>query len=135
MFVILIKTLIFKENEVLLIKRSNSNFASYKWDLPGGKLEFKEDPIDCLKREVLEETGIDIEILDIASVDTSFEIDKIQYISLIYEAKYLKGDITLSCEHEDYIWINPKQALDMDLVYYTKNALKSHIKRKERLMI
>ncbi|WP_143715450.1 NUDIX domain-containing protein [Alkalithermobacter paradoxus] len=122
------------ENKVLLIKRSNSAFASHKWDLPGGKLEFRENPIECLKREVLEETGLDVDIFDIASVDSAFEMDKRQYVSLIYEAKYIKGKVNLSYEHEDYIWVEPEKALDMDLVYYTKNAIKAHLKRKERLI-
>lgn len=33
-----------------------------KWEFPGGKIEFGETPEDCLKREFLEETGMEISI-------------------------------------------------------------------------
>ncbi len=134
MFIILIKGLIFKEDKILLIKRSDSKFASYKWDLPGGKLEFTENPVECLKREILEETGLKIDIQDIACVDNSFEERKgKQYVSLIYEGNYIDGTIKLSKEHEEDVWIHPEKALSMDLVYYTKNAIISHLKRKGKM--
>lgn len=36
-------------------------YAGY-WELPGGKVEPRESPRDCLKREFLEEVGLDIEV-------------------------------------------------------------------------
>jgi hypothetical protein len=39
------------------------------WDLPGGVVERGESPRDCLRREVLEELGIDIEVGDLLTVD------------------------------------------------------------------
>jgi 8-oxo-dGTP pyrophosphatase MutT (NUDIX family) len=39
------------------------------WDLPGGVVERGESPRDCLRREVLEELGIDIEVGELLTVD------------------------------------------------------------------
>jgi 8-oxo-dGTP diphosphatase len=51
--------MILKDNKVLLGKRKNSHGdGAYAW--PGGHLEHMESFEDCAKREVLEETGMEI---------------------------------------------------------------------------
>lgn len=51
--------MVFKDGRVLLGLRKNSHGAGeYAW--PGGHLEFMESIVDCAKREVKEETGIEI---------------------------------------------------------------------------
>ena|SRR3989338_11622992 len=50
-----------KEGKVLLLKRaSDKKFLPSYWDLPGGKVEEKEDPNTAIKREVLEETNLQV---------------------------------------------------------------------------
>src|SRR5947207_1396266 len=58
------KALIEKEGKILLVQypQSESNSASGKWDLPGGRLNINENPIESLKREVREELGVEIEV-------------------------------------------------------------------------
>ncbi len=51
--------LIIKDNKILLGKRKNAHGAD-TWAPPGGHLEFGESWQDCAKREVFEETGIEI---------------------------------------------------------------------------
>ena len=49
---------IFDEAGRLLCVREN--YASKRWSTPGGRVEAGESPLDALRREVLEETGLSI---------------------------------------------------------------------------
>jgi 8-oxo-dGTP diphosphatase len=47
------------DGRILVIREPNGT-----WELPGGGLEEGEELIDCLKRECLEEIGVECEVLD-----------------------------------------------------------------------
>lgn len=56
---IVIGGLIEKENNFLLVQEAKEKCKG-KWNIPAGHLEVNESVIDCLKREIKEETGCDI---------------------------------------------------------------------------
>lgn len=49
--------ILIKDAKILLIKKSRGPHKG-KWDLPGGSIEFGEEPYEALIRELYEETGI-----------------------------------------------------------------------------
>jgi ADP-ribose pyrophosphatase len=46
-----------KENKVVLIRQYRYPFGKFSWEFPGGMIDDGENPSECAKREVLEETG------------------------------------------------------------------------------
>lgn len=56
-----------EEGRLLLARRGIDPFKG-KWDFPGGFLEEEEHPIDCLRRELEEEAGVEIEPLELLGV-------------------------------------------------------------------
>ena len=56
------------EHGRLLLTRRAREPEKGKWDLPGGFLGEGEHPLDALRRELLEETGLEIEPLDFVGV-------------------------------------------------------------------
>ncbi|WP_232320687.1 NUDIX domain-containing protein [Herbidospora daliensis] len=56
-FPVSIKGVVVRDDRVLLLRNERD-----EWELPGGRLELGEDPIDCLAREIGEETGWEAEV-------------------------------------------------------------------------
>ena len=92
---------IFNENgEVLLQKRADCN----KWGFPGGALELGETPQMAAKREVKEETGLDIEVGNLIGVYTDCDVvcsngDQVQSICIGYEMTVVGGELV--CDKDE----------------------------------
>ncbi|MFH1916057.1 MAG: NUDIX hydrolase [Nanoarchaeota archaeon] len=96
--------------KVLVIRRSKHEaYLSGNYELPGGKVDFGEQPEDALKREFLEETGLTIDVKKPYRVFSYISHENKRHIVEIVYTVDLKNqpDITLSEEHDDYQWITP----------------------------
>lgn len=100
-----VKGVIMKDGKVLIIKRSDqAHVSAGSWESVGGKVEFGEDLEVALKREVLEEVGLEIEIEHILYASTFQTSPTRQVVIISYLCSSNKGDVTLSNEHSDYLW-------------------------------
>lgn len=104
--------IILKNDKILVTQRSERMKLPLKWEFPGGKLEFGESETDCVLREVREELGIEIEVVERLSNNVhdygTFCINLIPFIS-----KYQRGDIHLK-EHADYKWLTKNELETLD---------------------
>ncbi len=57
-----VAALIIRGGRILIGQRTGDQPMALKWEFPGGKIEAGEEPIAALKRELMEELGIDAEI-------------------------------------------------------------------------
>lgn len=77
------------EGKILLIHRNTSK--RNQWEIPGGKIDEGENPEQTAKREVKEELGIDVEIIDkIGEKEFSedgYSMDYVWYIAKIISGK------------------------------------------------
>lgn len=104
--------LIIDDNKILLIKKSGGPYDG-KLDLPGGTIEFCEKPEEALKRELLEEVGIDVtkyELFDANSVafEWQFKDDiliKVHHIGIFYKIlsykNYIKKELKIDDVNDD----------------------------------
>lgn len=77
-----------REGKLLLMQRSGSHGAG-SWALPGGHVEYGEDPYNTAKREVMEETGLTVTSItchNIPWASTVFAEQK-HYITLFFDAE------------------------------------------------
>ena len=51
-------------DEILICQRTRHQSKPLKWEFPGGKIEFGEQPRDALRRELEEELGIQADVGD-----------------------------------------------------------------------
>ena len=95
-------------------------------DFPGGKIQEGEardgdasSLIEPLKREVREETGLEIEVLNPFHVwyhefpKSSRNYGKVVYL-VAFKCKYVSGDVKLSDEHDKYQWVNKENYKEVD---------------------
>lgn len=64
------------------------------WTLPGGGIDFGEDPVNAMIREVYEETGLNVRPLEIAGIDSLYleEADRAFHgIRLLYRTEVVGG--------------------------------------------
>ena len=82
------------KNELLLTKRGIPP-AIGKWDFAGGFLEHREDPIKGLKREIMEELGVDCKVGDFVDVQLGYfpAIFRRCTFNMYYYATLKKGKI------------------------------------------
>ena len=99
----------------LVIQRSaaSKNNAG-KWDFPGGKVDPGERFDQALAREVLEETGLTVELTGLAGSAQSQAPGRM-VVYLIMEARLVAGEVRLSDEHSAFRWVEPSELLTVDL--------------------
>jgi 8-oxo-dGTP pyrophosphatase MutT (NUDIX family) len=90
--------------EVLLLKRSQLSPRPGGLDLPGGGVDDHESPENAIIRETMEELGISIAQPKIIG---SWLMDEHQdpWIMLGFSAHVDDAKVTLSWEHDEYIWM------------------------------
>lgn len=100
------------KGEVLVVREADTyNITTNlgKYTLPGGRIEVGENHIDGLKREMLEEVGLDIEpIRPVATGEWRPELMgvKTQIVAIFYLCKMINDEVTLSSEHDHYLWVD-----------------------------
>jgi 8-oxo-dGTP diphosphatase len=62
--VVVVGAAIVRSGRVLAARRSATSVVSGGWELPGGKVDPGETDEEALRREIREELGVDIQILD-----------------------------------------------------------------------
>src|SRR4051794_8018098 len=90
-----IKGVVEVNGKIVLLKNERD-----EWELPGGKLEGKESPVECLEREVLEELGIRAEteaLLDVWIYDV---LGKIDVFIVTYAMRPIEEGASLRVSHE-----------------------------------
>lgn len=124
--------IIVKNRKALFTKRRDprSEFNN-KWEFPGGGIDNGEAVIKALKRELKEETGLDVEPIEqLPEIVTRVE-EKYGYqvFLLLFICKIKSGKLqTSDTEVADYGWFSLKESLKLDWLPANKEVIKNNYK-------
>ena len=77
---------------VLLTKRKHGSRAGY-WDVPGGHVEYDEEIREAGRRELLEETGLEVEVGDPYEVLSNFHSPESHLVGVWFLGKVVGGKL------------------------------------------
>ncbi|PIN78605.1 hypothetical protein COV16_05765 [Candidatus Woesearchaeota archaeon CG10_big_fil_rev_8_21_14_0_10_34_8] len=102
-----VKAIIQQDNKILLMKRSSKyEHLEDAWDVPGGRINFGEEPLEGLKREIQEETGLELnQVNKILDTSTVFKDNTKHIVRITYFCSVKQGTAKISNEHTNLTWI------------------------------
>jgi len=94
------------QNRLLMMKRSDGG----NWGVPGGAMELGETTEETARRELLEETGLEVDELSLFGVFSGKELyyrypsdEEVYNVSIVYLTRVIHGTIKLfDGEHSDF---------------------------------
>jgi 8-oxo-dGTP diphosphatase len=103
------------KDRFLVVRRSEHESFSGKWEFPGGQVERGETVEDAAEREFIEETGLKPELL--GSGEPYVGEGSTGYWRLHpFLVKVRSRDVELSREHDEYRWIKLRELDNMNTV-------------------
>ena len=103
--------LILYNGKVLIAQRKRGKDLALYWELPGGKLEQGETLEQCLKRELLEEMALPIEV-DKFFMQSVYDYQFGTFAINAFLAHSVTDNIPILSAHEQYKWIKPKEMVN-----------------------
>ena len=114
------------DGELLLLQTNPLKTFANMWGVPAGKINSKENKYSAIKRELFEETKINLE-------EKEFNFFKTVYINqspahFIYHIFHVKlnekPSVDISSEHSKFVWSTPQNASSLELIPDEYDCLK-----------
>jgi len=124
--------LIVNDEGKILLAKSHKWFDKYT--LPGGHIEVGESMIDAVRREVKEEVGLDVEVVETLLVQEAIFAPefykKKHFIFIDFYCKSKDQQVKLDQDEiQDYIWVFPGAAYNLKLDSFTRKTLDRYMER------
>ena len=126
--VVTVGGLIFDHEDAVLLVRTHK--WSDLWGIPGGKIKWGESSSDALRRELKEETGVDITDIQFVLVQDCIHSKEFyrdaHFVLLNYRCRCAtagRPEVTLNDEAREFQWVSVERALTLPLNQPTRTLL------------
>ena len=97
------------EGRILIDRRLPEGEFGNFWEFPGGKIEDGETPAECVRREVREELGIEVEVGD-RSIEIVHDYPRFRVTLYVHHCQHVSGmPQLLACQ--EVRWVSPQELL------------------------
>jgi len=113
--------------KILLVKRANEPNRGL-WSVPGGVVRLGETLHSALIREVKEETGLDIEVKDVACVSEEIFRNgdiRFHYVIIDFFAEIKSGELRAGSDAMDVGWFSFDEVEEIEAVDFIKKLVKT----------
>lgn len=117
-----------QDGRALLVRRATEPLKG-EWSIPGGLVELGEKLVDAVQREVLEETGLTIEVGEVLDLFDSIWRDadgrcQYHYVLVDYLCRVTGGELRAASDVSEARWISPDEIETFGLRPATKSVLR-----------
>jgi len=102
--------LVFRGGKLLITRRLPEAHLGGLWEFPGGKREAGESFEQCLRRELTEELGIEVQVHDLVEELTHDYPDRSVHLKF-FRCRWLRHEPRAILCH-DFAWVGPEQLPD-----------------------
>ena len=128
--VVAVAAVVLDGDRILLIKRAGEPGRG-KWSIPGGVVKLGERLREAVVREVHEETGLVVEVLDLLDVVEVIKRDeegrvKYHYVIVDYLARPLSGQVRAASDALEARWVRLEDVPKLDITNTLRRLLEKH---------
>lgn len=128
--------LVFQRNRILLVERGKAPLKGY-WSLPGGVLETGELLRDGIRREVREETGLEVEPVELATIFERIMPDsagkpEYHYVLVDYICRVTSGVAAPASDASAVAWVTEADLKHYQLTSGTLPVIQSAFKKRRK---
>jgi 8-oxo-dGTP diphosphatase len=128
--------LIFEDGKILLVERGKEPLKGY-WSIPGGIVETGEKLVEGIRREVAEETGLDVEPYFMFEIFERVIPDgegkaEYHYVLIDYLCRRLSGEATAASDASRVEWVSEQNLREFRITEGTLGVIERAFAKLQR---